>query len=59
MTMKTIETKKTAGLKVKSSVKAGGFGPVNHSRKLPGLKVTTSLKAGGFGPVNHNRRLLA
>jgi hypothetical protein len=36
--MKTIEIKKTAGLKVKSSVKAGGLGPgPNHNRKLLAL----------------------
>jgi hypothetical protein len=38
--MKTIETiktstaQKTASLKVKTSLKAGGFGQYNHSRKL-------------------------
>jgi hypothetical protein len=57
--MKTIEMKTTAGLKVKSSVKAGGFGPANHNRMLSGLKVKSSVKAGGFGPANHNRMLFA
>jgi hypothetical protein len=42
---------KSAGLKVRSTVKAGGF-TVNHSRA--GLKVRSSVKAGGF-TVNHSR----
>ena len=46
-----MKTSKT-GLKVKTSIKAGGF-PGNHSRN--GLKVRTSVKACGF-PGNHNRR---
>ena len=57
--MKTLEIKKTAGLKVTSSVKAGGLGPTNHNRRLSGLKVTSSVKAGGLGPTNHNRKLCA
>ncbi len=57
--MKTIVIKKTAGLKVTSSVKAGGFGPTNHNRGLAGLRVKSSVKAGGFGPTNHSRKLCA
>jgi len=41
------------GLKVKSAVKGGGFGPNNHNRN--GLKVKSAVKGGGFGPNNHNR----
>ena len=41
------------GLKVKSAVKGGGFGPSNHNRT--GLKVKSAVKGGGFGPSNHNR----
>jgi hypothetical protein len=48
-------TTKTSAIKVKTSIKAGGFGPANHNR---GLKVTTAIKAGGFGPANHNRALV-
>ena len=48
--MKTI-TK--AGLKIRASVKAGGFGGGNHSRA--GLKVRAIVKAGGFGGGNHSR----
>jgi hypothetical protein len=52
---------KTSGIKVKSNVKAGGFGSVNHSRlvKTSGIKVKSNVKAGGFGAVNHNRVLAA
>ncbi len=47
---------KTSGLRVKSNVKAGGFGSVNHntSAKTAGLRVKSNVKAGGFGSVNHN-----
>ena len=48
--MKT-SSSKNAGLKVKTSVKAGGV-PLNHNRN--GLKVKTSIKACGV-PLNHNR----
>jgi len=50
--MKT--SSKYAGLKVKTSIKAGGIGPVNHNRN--GLKVKSAIRAGGIGPVNHNRK---
>ncbi len=42
---------KTAGLRVKSTVKAGGFGTGNHNA---GLRVKSTVKAGGFGTGNHN-----
>ena len=49
-------SKTTSGLKVKSSIKAAGFGS-NHNRALTsGLKVKSSIKAAGFGS-NHNRAL--
>jgi hypothetical protein len=51
-----MNTKMNSALKVKSSIKAAGFGP-NHNRTLAtGLKVKSSIKAAGFGP-NHNRAL--
>ncbi|HEX3905890.1 MAG TPA: hypothetical protein VH853_23920 [Polyangia bacterium] len=53
--MKTIQTNR--GLKVKTSVKAGGLKTVNHNRA--GLKVKTSVKAGGLKTVNHTRSALA
>jgi len=48
-------TKLVPGLKVKSSIKAAGWGP-NHNRNVSGLKVKSSIKAAGWGP-NHNRML--
>ncbi len=36
--MKTIETNKTTTLKVKTALKAGGFGGGNHNRKLVALR---------------------
>jgi len=47
--MKTSKT--NAGLKVKTSIKAGGL-PYNHNRN--GLKVKSALKACGL-PYNHSR----
>ena len=46
------------GLKVKASVKAGGFniGP-NHNRS--GLKVRTAVKSGYTAVTNHSRRITA
>ena len=44
---------KTTTLKVKTNVKAGGLGSVNHNRTT--LKVKTNVKAGGLTAVNHNR----
>ena len=49
--MKTSTT--NAGLKVKTSIKAGGGGWQNHNRS--GLKVKTSIKSGGGGWQNHTR----
>ena len=46
--------KGTNGLKVKSSVRAGGLSAMNHSAR--GLKVKSSVKAGGLN-FNHNRAL--
>jgi hypothetical protein len=42
---------KTSGIRVKASVKAGGFGGANHNA---GLRVKAAVKAGGFGGANHN-----
>ena len=39
--MKTISK---SGLKIKSTIKAGGFGGSNHNRS--GLKVKSAIKAG-------------
>ena len=51
-------TKKTAGLSVKTAFKAGGLIP-NHNRglKTSHLSVKTALRAGGLIP-NHNRALI-
>ena len=58
--MKTTTTTTTTGLKVKSAIKAGGFGGIgNHNRT--GLKVKSAIKAGsGLGSLvaNHNGRVL-
>ena len=45
---------KSAGIRVKSTVKAGGFGS-NHSA---GIRVKSTVKAGGFGS-NHNVNLIS
>jgi hypothetical protein len=47
----------TRAIKVKSSVKAGGYCPVNYLCRSA-LKVRAGLTAGGLGMVNHNTRLL-
>ena len=52
--MKTISK---SGLKIKSTIKAGGLGPYNHNRA--GLKIKTAIKAGHTGMQNHNVRLFA
>jgi hypothetical protein len=44
----------TTGLKVRTSVRAGGF-TTNHNQTVArGLKVRTSVRAGGF-TTNHNQ----
>jgi hypothetical protein len=48
---------KVSSLKVRTTVKAGGWGYSNHNRALSGLKVRASVKAGGWGYGNHNRPL--
>jgi hypothetical protein len=53
--MKNIQT--NSGLKVKTSVKAGGLSTVNHTRGA--LKVRSAVKAGGLSTVNHTRGALA
>jgi len=53
--MKT--SKKTSGIRVKSAIKAGGFGSYNHNAsatKTSGIRVKSAIKAGGFGSYNHN-----
>jgi hypothetical protein len=47
---------KTSGIRIKSTVKAGGFGSQNHnlSPKTSGIRVKSTVKAGGFGSQNHN-----
>jgi hypothetical protein len=42
-------------LSVKTSIKAGGLGTINHNRAL---KVKSTIKAGGLGTINHNRAAL-
>ena len=49
-------TTKTTGLKVKTTIKAGGLMRMNHNRA--GLKVRSAVKAGGLMMMNHNRRAL-
>ncbi|MDB4981964.1 MAG: hypothetical protein JWM82_2716 [Myxococcales bacterium] len=49
--MKT-NTTTTAGLKVTTTIKAGGLNALNHNR---GLAVRTAVKAGGLSVSNHNR----
>ena len=50
-------TTKSTGLKVKTTIKAGGLSTVNHNRA--GLKVRSAVKAGGtILCSNHNRRAL-
>jgi hypothetical protein len=59
--MKTI-TNSNSGVKVNTTIKAGGIMP-NHSRRglalanksTPHIKVNTGIKAGGIMP-NHSRR---
>jgi hypothetical protein len=46
-----MKTRLKTGLKIRTIIKAGGFG-LNHNRG--GLKVRVPIKAGGFG-LNHNR----
>ena len=52
-----MKTTTKAGLKVKTAIKAGGFGGGNHSRA--GLKVRSSIKAGKIMLANHNVRALS
>ena len=51
--MKTISK---SGLKIKTAIKAGGLGTLNHNRT--GLKIKTAIKAGHIAMQNHNTRLL-
>ena len=54
-------SKKSAGIRVKSAIKAGGIGPGNHNAspttKSAGIRVKSAIKAGGIGPGNHNASL--
>jgi hypothetical protein len=56
MTMKTISKKQT-GVKVTTTIKAGGFNSPNHSRRVRAIWVKSGIKAGGFNSPNHNRRV--
>ena len=53
--MTKLATKKP-GLRITTSVKAGGLNAHNHNRA--GLKVRSAVKAGGLNAHNHNRRAL-
>ena len=44
-------SKKIAGIRVKSTIKAGGLGNGNHNA---GIRVKSAVKAGGLGNGNHN-----
>jgi hypothetical protein len=45
---------KIKNVSVKSGIKAGGLGTMNHSR---GLAVRSAVKAGGLSTTNHSRGL--
>ena len=47
---------KTSGLRVKSTIKAGGLGGNNHNA---GLRVKSAIKAGGLGGNNHNASVVS
>lgn len=51
-----MKTKSNAGLKVKSGIKAAGFGTANHARC--GMRVKAGVKAGVGLMANHNAGLL-
>jgi hypothetical protein len=48
-----MKTSKKLSLSIKTNIKAGGLGTINHNRS--GLKVRSAVKAGGLGTINHNR----
>jgi hypothetical protein len=48
-----MKTSTKTGLSIKTNLKAGGLGTINHNRS--GLKVRSAIKAGGLGTINHNR----
>jgi hypothetical protein len=48
-----MKTSKKLSLSIKTNLKAGGLGTINHNRS--GLKVRSAIKAGGLGTINHNR----
>ncbi|HEY4186973.1 MAG TPA: hypothetical protein VGP07_17990 [Polyangia bacterium] len=53
----TTTTTKSAGIRVKSAIKAGGVGSMNHNAtttKSAGIRVKSAIKAGGVGSMNHN-----
>jgi hypothetical protein len=56
MTMKTKNATKVSGIRVTSSIKAGGLRNRNHNAVLvlAGLKVKSAVKAGGLRNRNHN-----
>jgi hypothetical protein len=51
-----MNTRSTRSLKVRASIKAGGFSSINHNRAA--IRVKTAIKAGGFSCINHNRALV-
>jgi anti-sigma28 factor (negative regulator of flagellin synthesis) len=54
--MPTNRSTKAPKFKIKTAIKAGGFG-MNHNRSAKAtskLKIKTAIKAGGFS-INHNR----
>jgi hypothetical protein len=48
---------KPVALKLKTKIKAGGFG-LNHNESLSRLRVKSGTKAGGIS-LNHNETLVA
>ena len=50
-------TTKNSGLKIKTSIKAGGISSNHNQTLVRGLKVRTSIKAGGLS-ANHNETLV-
>ena len=55
--MRNMKTISKTGLKVNTTIKAGGITP-QHNRR-PGLKVNAGIKAGYNCVANHTRRHLA
>ena len=51
------ERANSAGMKIKSSVKAGGISGQHNQTVSKGLRVKSNVKAGGGHWANHNQRV--